>query len=97
MQSHYLSEAVLTDPVLFGLSMHADGGCSPDGRTTRPGGRRCRCGVDVAEPRRSYGCLTCGDACCTACAIVLESVAYCRRCAVALLEAAAVPAGFDLR
>jgi hypothetical protein len=44
---------------------------------------RCRCGGEVCAPR--FGCLECGAACCAACAIPLESVAYCGRCAAALL------------
>jgi hypothetical protein len=43
---------------------------------------RCRCGV---EPAHHLGCLECGGACCSVCAITLESVAYCRHCALALL------------
>jgi hypothetical protein len=47
--------------------------------------RRCRCGGDVSAPR--FGCLECGAPCCPACAIPLESVAYCGRCAATLLGA----------
>jgi hypothetical protein len=43
---------------------------------------RCRCGVERVY---HFGCLECGAACCSACAITLESVAYCGRCAAALL------------
>jgi hypothetical protein len=32
-----------------------------------------------------FGCLECGARCCPACAITLESAAYCHRCASALL------------
>jgi hypothetical protein len=38
-----------------------------------------------------FGCLECGASCCAACAIALESVAYCRGCAVALLDVTVVP------
>jgi hypothetical protein len=44
---------------------------------------RCRCGGDVGAPR--FGCLECGAPCCTACAVPLESIAYCGRCAATLL------------
>lgn len=44
---------------------------------------RCRCDGEVCAPR--FGCLECGAACCTACAIALESVAYCAHCAATLL------------
>jgi hypothetical protein len=44
---------------------------------------RCRCGVEPAA--HHFGCLECGGACCSVCAITLESVAYCRHCAAALL------------
>lgn len=58
---------------------------------------QCRCGsrgqtVDL-------GCVECGAACCPACAIHLESAAYCATCARALLETAGVQAGgpFELQ
>ncbi len=47
----------------------------------------CRCAGQT--PAAQFGCLDCGAACCSACAIPLESVAYCRRCAMALLGATA--------
>lgn len=50
---------------------------------------RCRCGVDDAGGPR-FGCLTCAEACCSACAITLESVAYCRHCAAMLLGVAVI-------
>ena len=46
-------------------------------------GDRCRCGVKSSVHR--FGCLECGARCCPACAITLESAAYCHRCAAALL------------
>jgi hypothetical protein len=49
----------------------------------------CRCAGDAAAAR--FGCLECGASCCAACAIALESVAYCRGCAVALLGVNGVP------
>jgi hypothetical protein len=47
----------------------------------------CRCAGET--PAAQFGCLDCGAACCSVCAIPLESVAYCRRCATALLGATA--------
>ena len=49
----------------------------------------CGCGRDGVAAR--FGCLDCGASCCAACAIALESVAYCRDCAVALLDPAVAP------
>lgn len=46
-------------------------------------GDRCRCGAESSVHR--FGCLECGARCCPACAITLESAAYCHRCASALL------------
>jgi hypothetical protein len=43
----------------------------------------CRCAGDT--PAAPFGCLECGAPCCPACAVSLESVAYCRPCATALL------------
>jgi hypothetical protein len=43
----------------------------------------CRCGSEPAA--HHLGCLECGGACCSVCAITLESVAYCPHCATALL------------
>jgi hypothetical protein len=48
----------------------------------------CRCALEPAEV--VFGCLECGAPCCSACAIMLESVAYCRQCATVLLEATVV-------
>jgi hypothetical protein len=49
---------------------------------------RCPCASDT--PAARFGCIDCGAPCCSACAITLESVGYCRRCATALLGAAAM-------
>ncbi|PYN91150.1 MAG: hypothetical protein DMD91_34785 [Candidatus Rokuibacteriota bacterium] len=46
---------------------------------------RCHCGRNVAPASHRFGCLECGAGCCAACAITLESVAYCRDCASTLL------------
>jgi len=54
---------------------------------------RCPCGHPVARRAERFGCLECGGACCTACAITLESVAYCRYCATTLLGSTASPLG----
>lgn len=54
---------------------------------------RCRCGLLVARGSERFGCLECGAACCTACAITLESVAYCRYCAATLLGTTVSPLG----
>jgi len=48
---------------------------------------RCRCAGDVIA---HFGCIECGGPCCAGCAITVESVAYCRGCAAALLEAAVI-------
>jgi hypothetical protein len=48
----------------------------------------CGCVGDAAAAR--FGCLECGASCCAVCAIELESVAYCRGCAVALLDVTVV-------
>jgi hypothetical protein len=44
---------------------------------------RCRCRIESSA--HPFGCLECGAGCCSVCAITLESAAYCRRCAAALL------------
>jgi len=49
----------------------------------------CRCASDM--PGARFGCLDCGAPCCSVCAVLLESVAYCRGCAMALLGAATMP------
>ena len=55
----------------------------------------CRCGVDPAA--HHFGCLECGGACCSVCAITLESVAYCRHCAAALVgNDVAKPGSFEI-
>ena len=46
------------------------------------------CGSDHGTG--SYGCFGCGIGCCAACAITLESIAYCRQCAATLLDTTAV-------
>lgn len=59
----------------------------------------CRCGTEVQYAFHRWGCLECGAPCCPACAVQLESVSYCRRCARSLLGATTVQTGgpFDLR
>jgi hypothetical protein len=57
--------------------------------------QRCPCGCP--EGWWALGCLGCGAACCPACAVPLEAVAYCRTCARRLLGAPAAAAyAFDL-
>ena len=57
----------------------------------------CGCG---SEGRYSFelGCVECGTACCPRCAVTLESVSYCARCAGELLGTVSVRANgpFDL-
>jgi len=57
----------------------------------------CGCG---SETRYVFelGCVECGTACCPRCAVPLESVSYCARCAGDLLGATSVRANgpFDL-
>ena len=48
--------------------------------------RRCLCGQPVHRATDVLGCIACGRACCPACAVPLESVAYCADCASGLLE-----------
>ena len=49
---------------------------------------RCHCAG--AATAAHFGCLECGAPCCSACAINLESVAYCLGCATALLDASVI-------
>ena len=49
----------------------------------------CHCAIDAEAAH--FGCLECGAPCCSACAITLESVAYCRECATTLLDVAVIP------
>ena len=58
-----------------------------------PVGARCRCGLRLPDGAQRFGCLECGAACCAACAVTLESVAYCRFCATTLLGMTANPIG----
>ena len=48
--------------------------------------RRCRCGKPIARSTDDLGCIECGQSCCSACGISLESVVYCAPCARTLLE-----------
>jgi len=68
-------------------------GRSPSESTWQPplagleGVANCRCaGATIAH----FGCIECGGPCCAGCAITVESVAYCRGCAAALLDAAVI-------
>ena len=53
---------------------------------------RCGCGDDIPSELALFGCFDCGTTCCRACTIHLESATYCRACAGALLDTAAVQA-----
>lgn len=46
----------------------------------------CRCGSPFLRLFDDLGCVGCGGQCCRGCAVVIESVAYCPRCAESLLE-----------
>jgi hypothetical protein len=46
----------------------------------------CRCGSPFLRLFDDLGCVECGCRCCWGCAVVVESVAYCGRCAESLLE-----------
>jgi hypothetical protein len=58
----------------------------------------CGCGEDIAYHFHQLACMGCGAGCRPACAVQLESVTYCERCARWLLGyAPARPEGrFDL-
>jgi hypothetical protein len=46
----------------------------------------CRCGSPFLRLFDDLGCVGCGRQCCWGCAVVIEAVAYCGRCAELLLE-----------
>jgi CBS domain-containing protein len=46
----------------------------------------CRCGSPFLRLFDDLGCVGCGRQCCWGCAVVIEAVAYCVRCAEVLLE-----------
>lgn len=46
----------------------------------------CRCGSPFLRLFDDLGCVACGRQCCWGCAVVIEAVAYCVRCAEVLLE-----------
>src|SRR6266853_334887 len=46
----------------------------------------CRCGSPFLCLFDDLGCVGCGRQCCWGCAVVIEAVAYCVRCAEVLLE-----------
>jgi hypothetical protein len=56
------------------------------------------CGCADGRDAVQLGCLECGAPCCPACAVHLESVAYCDGCARSLLETSAIRVSgpFDL-
>jgi hypothetical protein len=53
-------------------------------------GARCRCGSEVHFHFNHLGCIQCGYACCPACSLEVESVAYCLSCAEALFDVAGI-------
>lgn len=55
-------------------------------------GNRCACGTEVSPGSPALACLDCGAPCCPGCAVPLESVTYCRRCAGGLLDTSTVRA-----
>lgn len=48
--------------------------------------RQCLCGHPIQRATDTLGCIECGRACCPACAVPLEAVAYCAGCASGLLD-----------
>jgi hypothetical protein len=46
----------------------------------------CSCGSPFLRLFDDLGCVGCGHPCCWACAVVIESAAYCVRCAEGLVE-----------
>ena len=59
----------------------------------RPAARRlatmkgtCSCGSPFLRLFDDLGCVECGHQCCWSCAVVIESAAYCVRCADLLVE-----------
>lgn len=46
---------------------------------------QCLCGRELRSEAERLACIDCGAGCCPACAIHLESTAYCRTCAGSLL------------
>jgi hypothetical protein len=54
---------------------------------------RCGCGSTIEYSYDQLGCVECGQACCPACGVFLESVTLCARCGGARLEAPSGPSG----
>jgi hypothetical protein len=48
----------------------------------------CDCGMTLEGPVQARRCGECGAACCQACAMEIETEAYCRWCAVSRTVAA---------
>ena len=46
----------------------------------------CNCGSPFLRLFDDLGCAGCGHQCCRGCAVVIESAAYCVRCADLLVE-----------
>jgi hypothetical protein len=49
----------------------------------------CSCGSPFLRLFDDLGCVECGHQCCWGCAIVIESAAYCVRCAGEVLQPSA--------
>jgi hypothetical protein len=71
--------------VVASAQRHPAGG-GPQGKRRGFMERQCLCGHPIHRPTDALGCIACGRACCPACAVPLESVAYCAGCASGLLE-----------
>ena len=50
--------------------------------------QRCRCGNPFAHAFDELGCIQCGQPCCPACGVSLESVMSCAECARTFTEVA---------
>ena len=51
----------------------------------------CRCGSPFLRLFDDLGCVGCGRQCCWGCAVVIEAVAYCVRCAEVLTKSRRPP------
>lgn len=49
-------------------------------------GTPCRCGSPFLRLFDDLGCVGCGRQCCWGCAVLIESVTYCGRCAESVLD-----------
>ena len=72
---------------MLGRSSSERRSVSPSSLAGLEGVAHCRCATATIA---HFGCIECGGPCCAACAITVESVAYCRGCAAALFDAAVI-------